>query len=197
MVESALQPVADALAAGSSHSVELRELPLLAKINLRGDAADARFRDGVRRVIGVDPPAASNTFTRSGEFRCLWLGPDEWLAVGPAGTAQDLAQRLASALAGQHAAVVDVSASYATLQLSGARAREVLAKACTLDLHQRAFRAGQCAQTNVARTQGILALEDEQPVFRLFVRRSLAGYLAEWLLDAMGEYAHSEPPVSA
>jgi sarcosine oxidase, subunit gamma len=186
MAESPLQRMADALAAHSSGSVELCELPLLVKVNLRGDAADVRFRDGVRSVLAVEPPAVSNTFTASGESRCLWLGPDEWLATS---AAEDIAQRLVAALGGQHASVVDVSASYAALQLSGPRARDVLAKACTLDLHPRAFRAGRCAQTNFARTQGMLALEDDRPVFRLFVRRSLAGYLAEWLLDAMREYA--------
>ena len=57
-----------------------------------------------------------------------------------------------------------------------------------LDLHPRSFRPGDCAQSNFARTQAIVALEDEAPLFHLFVRRSLAPYLAEWLLDAMREY---------
>ena len=64
----------------------------------------------------------------------------------------------------------------------------MLAKACPLDFHPRAFGPARCAQSNVARTQALIALEDELPVFRLFVRSSFAVYLAEWLLDAMREY---------
>ena len=194
MPESALQHLVERFAAGSiagPQGVELAEIALPVKINLRGDPSDAAFRQGVHTALGLEPPVEANTFTRNGEVRCLWLGPDEWLIVAAAGTAEDLAARLCAALAGQHVSVVDVSAAYAALQLAGPRAREVLAKACPLDLHPRTFRHGHCAQSTFARTQAIVALEDDAPVFHLFVRRSLAAYLAEWLLDAMREY-HAE-----
>jgi len=49
-------------------------------------------------------------------------------------------------------------------------------------------RAGRCAQCDFARAQGLLVLQSDAPIFHLFVRRSLAAYIAEWLLDAMREY---------
>ena len=191
MPESALQHLAERLASGSiagAEGVQLAEIALPAQINLRGDAGDAAFGDGVRSALDVELAVQANTFTRNGALRCLWLGPDEWLIVGPSGSAEDLVGRLHAALAGQHVSVIDVTAAHALLRLTGERAREVLAKACPLDLHPRAFRPGQCAQSNFARTQAIIALEDDAPVFHLFVRRSFAVYLAQWLLDAMGEY---------
>ena len=191
MPDSVLQHLAERLAAGSiagAEGVQLSELALPAMINLRGDPTEAAFRRGVQSALGLEPGIQANTFTRNATMRCLWLGPDEWLIVAAAGTAEDLAARLCAALAGQHVSVVDISAAYASLQLAGQRAREVLAKACPLDLHPRTFRSGHCAQSNFARTQAIVALEDDAPVFHLYVRRSLAAYLAEWLLDAMREY---------
>ncbi|HEY7761319.1 MAG TPA: sarcosine oxidase subunit gamma family protein [Burkholderiales bacterium] len=199
MPESALGRCTGRLAAGCvPGAVTLTEIPFLAKIGLRGDPADARFRDGVRSALALDLALEPNTFTRRDALRCLWLGPDEWLVVGPAGAAAELSGRLGAALQGQHAAIVDLTAGYAALELGGECAREVLSKACSLDLHPRAFRPGRCAQSNFARTQAILTLEngtlaEDAPIFRLFVRRSLALYLADWLLDAMREYRAARP----
>jgi sarcosine oxidase, subunit gamma len=109
----------------------------------------------------------------------LRLGPDEWLVVAPEDGAPEL----------HGDSVVDVSGWRTTLELSGPRARDVLAKGCSLDLHPSAFARGDCAQTLLAQAQAIVWLVDEEPVFRLLVRSSFAAYVATWLLDAMAEYA--------
>jgi sarcosine oxidase subunit gamma len=174
------------LAAGlGSEGVRIAELAAEAYVNLRGDPVDGRLSQGVQTVLAVALPAQPNTFTAGGPHRCIWLGPDEWLLSGEASIGEELTNRVALALTGQPVSLIDVSAAYATLQLTGPRSREVLAKACSLDFHERAFRPGQCAQSNFARTQALVTLESDAPVFRLIVRRSFAPYLAEWLLDAM------------
>jgi sarcosine oxidase subunit gamma len=117
----------------------------------------------------------------------LWLGPDEWLVVADAEPAA-LAGRLARALASRHAAVIDVSASRAVIALSGPQARTVLAKGCGLDLHERSFAPARCAQTLLARAPVIIHQVAAMPAYRVFVRASFAAYLAEWLLDAAGEF---------
>jgi sarcosine oxidase subunit gamma len=179
------------LAAGSvpgAEGVQIAEVPLLAQVSLRGDPDDPRLPGAVRSALDLELAVLPNTFTRLGSMRCYWLGPDEWLVVAEPGLQTDLAHRLGARLHGQHASALDVSASRTTIELRGRRSREVLAKACSLDLHPRVFGPGRCAQTNVARTQALLALEDELPVFRLFVRSSFAVYLAQWLLDDVREY---------
>jgi sarcosine oxidase, subunit gamma len=187
---SPLQHMARQLAEGSSgeDGVVLEEIRISAAINLRGDCGDARFRQGVIEATRIEPPALPNTFTHGSACRCLWLGPDEWLLLSDAADPDRLEAALSATLAGQAVSVIDVGAGYAALGLSGPRAREVLAKACPLDFHPRAFRVGQCAQSVFARSHAIVALEDERPLFRLLVKRSFAAYLAEWLLDAMREY---------
>lgn len=185
-----LAHMAQQLADGSSgaEGVVLAEGRLAALVNLRGSPADAGFLETARDALGCALPVTANTFTRSGSRRCLWLGPDEWLVVCEQDEQKDTVVLLRDRLAGRQAAVIDLGAAYAVLELRGAKAPEVLAKACSLDFHPRAFRAGQCAQSNFARTRAIVMREDDATLFRLFVHRSFAGYLAEWLLDAMREY---------
>jgi sarcosine oxidase subunit gamma len=84
--------------------------------------------------------------------------------------------------------VTDVSAQRTTLELSAPRARDVLAKGCSLDLHPRAFGPGRCAQTDLGRANVVLHQVDEGPTYELLVAGSLAAYLAAWLADAMEEY---------
>ncbi|MEU1624805.1 sarcosine oxidase subunit gamma family protein [Streptomyces sp. NPDC020096] len=177
---------------GSGGAVRLAELPYLAQVNVRldpkGPAADA-----VRLALGIPLPVEPNTMVRGGGLAALWLGPDEWLVVGPAGTAGDLESRLRGAVGADHAAVTDVSAQRTTLLVSGPRCRDLLAHGTALDLHPRSFAAGRCAQTTLARAQVILAARDERgPGFWVLVRSSFAGYLARWLLDAASEYTASE-----
>jgi sarcosine oxidase subunit gamma len=192
-----LAGVAEQMAAASvagPRGVDLREGPFLAQIDLRSDPADPAFLAAVRAALALDIPLRPNTTARSQGGRAghpitaYWLGPDEWLLVGPEGTEGELERMLREALAGVHSSVVDVSANRSVLELSGPRAREVLLKGCSLDLHPRRFASGQCAQTLLARAQVLLHQVGDEPAYRLFVRPSFALYLATWLIDAMAEY---------
>ena len=122
----------------------------------------------------------------------LWMGPDEWLVVAPPGAARHL-EVLERALGAEHGTVVDVSAQRTVIDVAGANARDVLLKGCALDLDPRAFGVGRCAQTLLARAQVILHARTDEPAYRVFVRASFAGYLAEWLLDAAAEYRGAGP----
>ncbi|MGW2618770.1 sarcosine oxidase subunit gamma [Streptomyces sp. NPDC001500] len=172
----------------SRGAVRLAELPFLAQIDVRLDAKGAAA-DGVGLALGVPLPLEPNTVVRAGEAHVLWLGPDEWLVVGPAGSGRDLEHRIRAGGADGPVSVTDVSAQRTTLLVSGPRARDLLAHGCALDLHPYAFGAGRCAQTTLARTQVVLvARADPGAGFWVLVRSSFAGYLTDWLLDAAAEY---------
>jgi sarcosine oxidase subunit alpha len=162
---SPLEHLADALAAASGPTVQLREVPFLPQFNLRAGHQDL---DRIAAALGHPLPLQPNTVTGA----ALWLGPDEWLIVGTR-PALD---------------VVDVSANRTTIELSGAKARDVLMKGCSLDLHPRAFGPGRCAQTALARAAIILHQTTDEPAYRILVRSSFAEYLAEWLMDAAAEF---------
>ena len=158
-------------------SVRVEPRPHAAMVNLRGAGDAAAFRDGVTAVLGATPPLEPNTVARGSGVDLLWCGPDEWLAVvWPEGPA-DAESRLADGLAGIHAAVTAVGAGHVALDLRGDGARALLARGCPLDLHERAFETGRCAQSVLGHATVTLHLRDPEPAFTLLVRRSMAGYL--------------------
>ena len=131
----------------------------------------------------------ANTVSTSGDRAALWLSPDEWLIIVPFATRAQTIDELKRALAGKHVSITDVSANRTILELSGSKAREVLAKGCGLDLHPRTFKAVQCAQTVVALSHAVIWQVDETPTYRVRVRPSFAAYLTDFFIDAMKEYA--------
>ena len=176
-----------AAASATPGRFSIRELAFGTQIDVRGDARDPGFARAALEALGFAWPQAPNTWAGRPDCAALWLGPDEWLVTAAHGRARELCAALASRLAGTHHAVTDVSAARAAIELAGDDARSVLAKGCALDLHARAFAPPQCAQSLLARAQVIVQCVSDRPVFRLYVRRSFAGYLAAWLLDAASE----------
>ena len=68
----------------------------------------------------------------------------------------DLPGALFEALGDGEGQVVDLSANRTTFELSGPRARAVLEKGCSLDLHPRVFRAGTALSTEIGGIPAIL-----------------------------------------
>jgi sarcosine oxidase subunit gamma len=149
-------------------------------VRARGGAA---FR--VAKYLSIHALPAPNRFVATPLGDCLWLGPEEWLVVGPPSSRAETLEALERAVGPDDGAVVDLSASRVLVELKGPEARDVLASCCALDLHPRVFGPGRCAQTLVAKAQVLLSQLDEAPTYRLFVRPSLASYVVSWLVDGI------------
>ena len=175
-------------------SVVISERPFLGHLNLRGDPEDMGFTSAAEAVLGLALPVEPNAVAVNGALLALWLGPDEWLVVTPPTAQIQLSESLEAALYGMHAAVTDVTGGQTVITLGGPRARDVLAKGCPLDLHPAVFKAGDCAQTLVAKANVTICCVDDSPSFELVVRRSFAEYTALWLHDAALEYGPSVVP---
>ncbi|MHA6911625.1 sarcosine oxidase subunit gamma [Ralstonia pseudosolanacearum] len=162
----------------------LRERPFLELVNVRGELHDPAFLAAFERVIGCQPPAAPNTVARSAEYDVLWLGPDEWLvrSNGPV-RAGVLEAKLAQAVQGSYAAAVDVGSGYTVVEIRGKRVRDVLTRGCPLDLHPRAFKLGQCAQSHYFKA-AIVLIPIGNDTYEIVVRRSFADYFVRIMLDA-------------
>lgn len=156
--------------------------PFVAMVGVRLDA-EAATR------LGLDLPPVPNTWAPVGAGRAVWLGPDEWLLTSTTEAPEELEARVRSAALPLGGAAADVSAQRIGLRLTGPRARDVLAKGCSIDLHPRVFRRGSSAQTTLGLAGIIvLALSDAGDEYLVLVRSSFAGYLADWLLDAALEF---------
>jgi sarcosine oxidase subunit gamma len=170
------------------NSVAIVEEPFVTMVDLRvnpsgpGAAAAAE-------VLGVELPAVASTYAKNADTTVIWLGPDEWLVTGTAVAGPELEARLREAVAPHGGVAVDVSGQRTTLRLRGSASREVLGKGCALDLHPRAFGDGTAAQTMLGQAGVILlAVNGGGADYRILIRSSFARYLADWLLDATGEY---------
>ncbi|MBV8776379.1 MAG: sarcosine oxidase subunit gamma [Alphaproteobacteria bacterium] len=163
-------------------AVALREAAPMRQIGLRLRPPFPAY------VAGLPLPLTANRAAAMGPVRVLWLGPDEWLILAE-GSSRDLTARLERAVAGRSFALHDLSSGRTVLELGGRGARALLAAGCGIDLHPRAFAPGDCAQTLLARVPVILDQLDDTPRYRILLRRSYAGWLIDWLIDAAGGLA--------
>lgn len=148
-------------------------------VNVRGDGGDA-FKAAVKSIIGADLPTEPNTTAKINDLRILWLGPTEWWVVSTNTDSGKLTGQLRDAFNGQHAAVIDVSESRTVISISGPKARDVLARGCSLDLHPRVFSAGRCAQTGLTKANILLDQTSDIPSYDIYVLKSFADYLWQW-----------------
>src|SRR3954452_22727732 len=108
-------------------------------------------------VLGVDGlPATPSTVTTGADTTVIWFGPEEWLVTSRDRSAEALESQLRDAVTAHGGAAGDVSAQRTTLRLRGDRARDVLAKGCSLDLHPRVFATGTAAQTMLGQAAAVL-----------------------------------------
>lgn len=180
--------------------VAMTERPHRAIVNLRLDPGNTEAMAAFEAAFGFALPIAVNDTAGDADTIALWLGPDEWWLVEPGPEPEagpKLAENLRAALAEHVTAITEVGESRTCIRVSGPRARALLQKGCPLDLHPSVFRAGACAQSILAKagvTLHLFAGESaaqagaDGPVFDIYVLRSLAEYLWDWLEDAAGEY---------
>jgi sarcosine oxidase subunit gamma len=156
-------------------------------MNLRADLNDAELMQRLAAALGFALPAVPNMVASRDDGRALWLGPGEWLVVGPDGQQQALEQTLRNGLSGAVGSVVDVSANRTLLEIRGLKASDLLAHGVSIDLDSRSFGPGHCAQTLLAKAPVVIERRDET-AFHVYVRTSFACYVADWLLDASVRY---------
>jgi sarcosine oxidase, subunit gamma len=153
------------------------------------DAARFTFRakgvaaDTASRAFGVDLPRQAFCAATTDARTALWMGPDEWLLIGPPSEKVLIEQQLTTALAGIAHSLVDVSHRDVALELSGDKAAAVLNAGCPLDLHPSVFAVGSCTRTLLAKAQIVLWRTDLR-LFQVQTSRSYADYVWRLLEQA-------------
>ena len=152
-------------------------VPFLAQVDLRVDPTHA----------GIAPyplPLEPNTAWHDDHYAALWLGPDEWLILGPADAAGEIVTALETAFADVDRSVVDASANRVAIALTSEDRLDLLSHVCPLDLDPRVWSAGRCAQTMLGRAQAILL--ERAGTTPVLVRPSFADYVVNLLLAVRG-----------
>ena len=167
----------------------IKEAPLSAHLNLRGDASDSHFCAAVAEVLAVALPLQPGTYQRNGDSSIYWLGPSEWLIVQEGADPASLEAALRESLTG-HISIVDVSGGQTCINLRGTAAVTVLKKSSVYDFEGwdgATANAGSVVQTTFAKASAAVSNRSDGS-YDLVIRRSFADYLAQWLLDAGGEF---------
>jgi sarcosine oxidase subunit gamma len=146
------------------------------------------LKTAVSTTYGVALPAGPRR-TGSGAFAFSGIGPGQWLASAEGAEAAGFANRLRGRI-GLFAAVTDQSDARLVLLLRGPRVREVLAKGFPVDLHPKAFKPGDVANTVVAHIGVQVDMLDAAPVYRLTAPRSTAGSFWSWLTSSAAEFGY-------
>ncbi len=164
--------------------VELQPRPGLGKLLLRAADEVAKL---AASTLDRPWPAAINRAAGEADARTIRLGPDEYLMLVPRPAVADLVDRLQPVLADHHHALVDVSARFAVLELSGPAVRQTLAAACPLDLHDGGFPVDAATRTVLGKAEIVLdRLAADR--YRLAVNRSFAPYVEALLHEAGQEF---------
>lgn len=143
----------------------------------------------VLAVTGLELPMGPKRAGKDG-FALVGTAPGQWLAVVEGRAALGMLASLAAGLKGL-ATIIDQSDGKAVLRISGPRAREVLAKGCSLDLNPRVFKAGNAGTTPVALIDCVIWQVDETPSYDLAVPTSFAGSFLSWLAASAAEYGYT------
>lgn len=163
----------------------LREMDLNGKLNIRGDASEAKFVDAISQVLEMDLPISANSVNEHESQRLYCLGPDEWLLHCNLKNTDSLAQNLREKLAGVHCAVTEVSDYYTVLRLSGPDAEGLLRRGTPLDLHHSVFKHDHMTQTRFGHASILLHRLAEDEAWDIQVRWTYAEYLWDYLVSAM------------
>ena len=163
-----------------STSRAVQALAPAARYLLRGAE---EVRAAAERALGVPVPASPCRAGVAEQRAALWLGPDEWLLIGPEAGSAALAALLDGALRELPHSLVDVSQRQCALSVSGAAAALILAGGCPLDLDTSAFPVGMCTRTMLGKAE-IVLWRTAPEVFRLEVWRSFIPYVSQFLAEA-------------
>ena len=147
------------------------------RISLR---ADEKTANSLTKVLGMDLPVKPGGSVSKGNKTALWIGPDEWLLIGPndGGMATSLAK------AGKQVfSAADICHRNTAIIVSGPNAVATLNSGCPRDLSLEAFPVKSCSRTVYGKAEIILWRTGKQE-FHVECWRSFSDYVWKYLVDA-------------
>lgn len=175
MSEQIPEPVSALNQARFDGLTEVRECGLQGMITLRGDLSVRVLKTGATTAGGARMPGPGMANIKGGSG-LAWMSPDEVLVLCPYEEVSERLGALNTRLGGNFALAINVSDARAVFCVSGAGAREVLAKLCPVDLSPAAFKPGMFRRTRMAQVPAAFWMDDDQTA-RIICFRSVADYV--------------------
>ena len=173
----------------SYHNFSMKEKTPIAKINLRGNLENKEFASKIEKILGMILPNKACGTSNKEKITTLWLGPNEWLLVSndeitKESNTYELEQVLFDSINKTNlGAVTNVTDHFTVFSLSGSNVFEVLSKGCPFDFDSKVFGDNKVVQTIINHIDVTIHRKSKNDV-DLYVRRSFAGYLWDWLKDS-------------
>ena len=167
-------------------SISVKEISPVIKINLRGKKRE--FLTNVGKNLNMILPTEANTSTTSDKLTAIWLSPDEWMVVSNELVSKDtnkyeLQEMLFNSISKTTlGAIVDVTDQFVQLELKGKKIYDLFSSGSPFNFNEFKERKGSTTQTLLNNIDVIIHNKDQNYV-NLFVRRSFANHLFDWMND--------------
>ncbi len=117
-------------------------------------------------------------------------GPGEWLLLAPPGASATIAGRVKEVQDEGLVSVFDATHGLALVRITGARAADLLAKVCGVDLSEEVTPDGAAFRSSVAKLVTDVVRDDQggERSYLLHCERSSGQYLFDALIDAGDEF---------
>jgi sarcosine oxidase subunit gamma len=174
-------------AAGVS-MVELTDFELVQVMARRGqwDAVVQAAKAAYGEAVSNTPRAV-----QANGALLIWSGPDQFLVLSARTSGGSSATGTARSAFTGIASLSEQSDGRSLIRIAGPKARDMLAKVCSLDLHPAVFPVGTAAVTSIDHTSANLWRGEDisgEPAFYLLVFSTFAESLWHTLLDSGAEY---------
>ena len=171
----------------NNNGVSIKEIAPIMKLNLRGKTRE--FFTNVGKTLNMILPTEANTSSSSDKLTAIWLSPDEWMIVSNETTSKEtntyelndiLFNNISKTSLG---AVTDVTDQFVQLEIKGDKIYELFSSGCPFNFNLFREKKGSTTQTLLNHIDVIIHNKDKDFV-NLFVRRSFAKHLWEWMEDS-------------
>lgn len=167
-----------------SDTIKIFEVSARGMITLRGDLSSKLLQATVSEVVGHDIPLQRRVAI--GQTGVAWMSPDELLLLVDYDKTDAITAQISAALMGTHHMVVNVSDARAMFRITGAGAREVIAKGAPVDLSPDSFGVGDIRRSRISQVSAAFWMLDEQ-TFEVVCFRSVGAFMFDWLSNAARE----------
>jgi len=175
----------------SYQGLQMNEVKPVMKLIVRGKKRE--FLSAIGKSLNLLLPTEANTSSRSEKLTALWLSPDEWMIYSNGTTSKEtntyelndiLFNNISKTSLG---AVTDVTDQFVQLEIKGDKIYELFSSGCPFNFNLFREKKGSTAQTLLNHIDVIIHNKDKDFV-NLFVRRSFAKHLWEWMEDSSSRF---------
>ena len=170
----------------NTNDLTVKEICPVIKINLRGKTRE--FFTSVGKCLNMILPTEANTSSTSEQLTAIWQSPDEWMIFSNEIDNKDTNTNKLNELLFNNisktnlGAVTDVSDQFVQLEIKGKNIYDLFSSGSPFNFEEFKERKGSTTQTILNNIDVIIHNKDQNYV-NLYVRRSFANHLFDWIND--------------